>query len=207
MATDNDPHPDPHPNPHPEPGPRPPAPRPPGPPWDGPHPDDPHPWDGPHPGPDPWHPHPFPDPHPWEPHPIWGSPFPYPDGTWGINGTLWHFPTQELAWGWITSQHAVGVTSAPTPAETKELTDKLTALVNGPPYNGDYNAVFTHYAGPDNLVDTTGLTQLLKDAGISDSRIVLHFWVSGVMAQLDTNHDGKLSLAEIQAAIPPQPQP
>jgi hypothetical protein len=24
------------------------------------------------------------------PDPIWGSPFPYHDGTWGINGTLWH---------------------------------------------------------------------------------------------------------------------
>jgi hypothetical protein len=98
---------------------------------------------------------------------------------------------------------AKGATMTPTPAEIQELTDKLTALVNGPPYNGDYNAVFAHYAGPDNLVDKNGLTILLTDAGIGN-RFTRSFWESGIMAQLDTDHDGKLSLDEIKTAMPQQ---
>jgi hypothetical protein len=38
------------------------------------------------------------------PDPIWGSPFPYHDGTWGINGTLWHFQSEQQAWAWIDAQ-------------------------------------------------------------------------------------------------------
>jgi hypothetical protein len=88
----------------------------------------------------------------------------------------------------------------PTPAEIQELTTQLTALVNAPPYNGDYSAAFAHYAGPDGLIDSAGLTQLLTDANIGN-RFTRHFWASGIMEALDTNKDGRLSLAEIQAAI------
>jgi hypothetical protein len=191
---DDDPHPGPHPDPHPDP------------PHPEPHPDPrpSDPWDGPHPHP----PEPRPDDPPWwnpwhrpDPHPVWGSPFPYPDGTWGVVGYEYHFPSEQLAWEWIESQHREKMTMTPTPAEKQELTDKLMALVNGPPYNGDYNAVFAHYAGSDNLIDATGLAQLLTDASVGNW-FTRSRWVSGIMAQLDTDHDGKLSLDEIKAAMP-----
>lgn len=84
----------------------------------------------------------------------------------------------------------------------KELITKVRHLVDLQ-YGGDFNAAFRHYANSnsaDAKVDRSELIQLLDEAGIGNS-LTRGRWATGVMDEVDTDGDDKISASEFSAVI------
>lgn len=84
----------------------------------------------------------------------------------------------------------------------KELVTKVRHLVDLR-HGGDFNSAFRHYANShsaDAKVNRGELIQLLTDAGIGNS-LTRGRWASGVMEEIDTDGDDKISASEFAGAI------
>jgi Ca2+-binding EF-hand superfamily protein len=88
-----------------------------------------------------------------------------------------------------------------TEAQKKELEEKITALV-GSRFGGDYHRAFAHYDDrrKDGTINKDELLELLKDAGIGNW-LTRGGWADGIIAELDTDHDGVISVAEFEAVL------
>ena len=90
---------------------------------------------------------------------------------------------------------------AATEVQRDELRDKVSQLVRGQ-FGGDYHKAFDHYDGDakDGKISKRGLTQLLDDAGLGNW-LTRSAWVSGIIAELDTDGDGSISAAEFEDVL------
>jgi len=87
-----------------------------------------------------------------------------------------------------------------TEAQTRELTDKVTRLIQDR-FGGDYSKAFAHYdSDGDGRIDRGELTRLLEDAGIGNW-LTRGAWVAGVVAALDADKDGTISGPELEAVL------
>lgn len=87
-------------------------------------------------------------------------------------------------------------------AQTQELTEKVTQLVNQR-YGGDWTRAFNHYAtrnGIASLVDKDDLLELLTDAGVGNW-LTRSAWAEGIIEKLDGSHDAKISWEEFQKGL------
>jgi Ca2+-binding EF-hand superfamily protein len=89
----------------------------------------------------------------------------------------------------------------PFEAEEKELQDKVAKLVQAN-FHGDYKAAFDYYADQpcDRKINQAKLVQFLSDANIGNW-ITRGQWAAGIIAELDTDHDGTISWDEFKAAL------
>jgi hypothetical protein len=79
----------------------------------------------------------------------------------------------------------------------KDQVNKLTATK----FENDYKKGFDFYdANKDGNIDKSELTQLLTDAEVGNT-LTRWKWVDGVMNQMDTNKDGKITWTEFDSAI------
>jgi Ca2+-binding EF-hand superfamily protein len=76
------------------------------------------------------------------------------------------------------------------------LRDKVSKLVTDQ-FGGDYHKAFDHYDSDvkDGKISRRELTKFLGDAGVGN-RLTRSAWVSGIIAELDTDKDGSISEAE-----------
>jgi Ca2+-binding EF-hand superfamily protein len=82
----------------------------------------------------------------------------------------------------------------------RELADKVSALV-GARFGGDYRRAFRHYdASGDGKVSQDELKALLADAGVGNV-LTRSAWASGIIAELDTDGDGRISWSEFEAVF------
>jgi hypothetical protein len=87
-----------------------------------------------------------------------------------------------------------------TEAQKRELTDKVTRLIQER-FAGDYGRAFAHYdSNGDGRIDRAELGRLLQDAGIG-SWLTRGAWASGIVAALDADKDSTISAAELQAVL------
>jgi Ca2+-binding EF-hand superfamily protein len=86
-------------------------------------------------------------------------------------------------------------------AQRKELVDKVSRLF-ATRFGGDHRKAFEHYDRnkQDGGITWTDLTRLLADAGIGN-RLTRGAWADGIMAALDADRDGAISLAEFEAVL------
>jgi Ca2+-binding EF-hand superfamily protein len=88
-------------------------------------------------------------------------------------------------------------------ANKQELVRKVSDLVMRK-HGGDYRQAFDHYAakrsGSSGAVDRQELIDLLKDADIGN-RVTHGMWADGIMKELDTDKDGKISWREFESII------
>jgi hypothetical protein len=85
-----------------------------------------------------------------------------------------------------------------TPAQEHELQVKLTALIVDH-YGGDWQKCFDEYS-TGGLASHSQIMSLLAAAGVGNV-FTRPLWSKGIIAELDTNGDGKISMDEIQAKI------
>jgi Ca2+-binding EF-hand superfamily protein len=90
---------------------------------------------------------------------------------------------------------------AATELQRDELLDKVSKLVTDQ-FGGDYHKAFDHYDGDvkDGKISKRGLTDLLGDAGVGNW-LTRSAWVSGIIAELDTDKDGSISAAEFEDVL------
>jgi Ca2+-binding EF-hand superfamily protein len=82
--------------------------------------------------------------------------------------------------------------------QRQELADKVSALVNAR-FGGDYQRAFQHYdANGDGKLARDELKALLADAGVGNV-LTRAAWAGGVIAELDTDGDGRISWSELEA--------
>jgi hypothetical protein len=84
--------------------------------------------------------------------------------------------------------------------EKQELIGKVSALVESQ-YGGDFKAAFDHYANKrtdSGSIDSDELSVLLADAEVGNV-FTRGMWVSGIMAELDTDKDGFITYNELEA--------
>jgi Ca2+-binding EF-hand superfamily protein len=87
-----------------------------------------------------------------------------------------------------------------TEAQKRELTDKVSRLVQDR-FGGDYLKAFAHYdANGDGRIDRAELGRLLEDAGIGNW-VTRGAWADGIIAALDSNKDGTISGPEFEAVL------
>ena len=87
-----------------------------------------------------------------------------------------------------------------TDAQKQELRDKVTGLV-ADRFGGDFTKAFDHYdANRDGRISRDELGALLSDAGIG-SWVTRGAWATGIIDALDSDKDGSISAAELQAAL------
>jgi Ca2+-binding EF-hand superfamily protein len=88
---------------------------------------------------------------------------------------------------------------AATQAQRNELRDKIGKLVRDD-FGGDYHKAFDHYDGEvkDGKISGPELAKLLEDAGVGNW-LTRGAWASGIIAELDTDKDGRISEAEFEA--------
>jgi Ca2+-binding EF-hand superfamily protein len=87
-----------------------------------------------------------------------------------------------------------------TEAQKRELTDKVTRLIQDR-FGGDYHRAFAHYdANGDGRVDRAELGRLLEDAGIGNW-LTRGAWAGGIVAALDADKDGTISGPEFEAVL------
>lgn len=80
-----------------------------------------------------------------------------------------------------------------------ELKTKIAALVRES-YGGDYRTAFAHYDPDQDGIAAEELKQLLEDAEVGNL-FTRSSWVSGIIARVDTNQDGRISWAEFERII------
>jgi Ca2+-binding EF-hand superfamily protein len=84
--------------------------------------------------------------------------------------------------------------------ERRELADKLSALVTAR-FGGDVRRAFQHYdASGDGKVGKDELKALLGDAGVGNA-LTRSAWAGGIIAELDTDGDGRVSWSEFESAF------
>lgn len=86
--------------------------------------------------------------------------------------------------------------------DKKELVQKVSLLIHQR-HGGDFDRAFRHYAGKssnDSTVDSAELKSLLEDANVGNG-FTRGAWVSGIMREVDTNRDGKITAAEFARVI------
>ncbi len=89
---------------------------------------------------------------------------------------------------------------AATEVQKNELRDKVCKLV-GDKFGGDYHKAFEHYDEvKDGKIRRGELAKLLGDAGIGNW-LTRGAWVSGIIAELDTDRDGSISEPEFEAVL------
>ena len=82
----------------------------------------------------------------------------------------------------------------------RELEVKVTALVAAR-FGGDYKAAFDHYdTNGDGFIGQDELKVLLVDAGVGNS-LTRWAWAAGIVAELDTDHDGAIAWSEFSAVF------
>lgn len=88
-----------------------------------------------------------------------------------------------------------------TKAQKDELRDKLIKLVRDR-FGGDYQKAFNYYDGEvkDGKISRKELSGLLSDAGIGNW-LTRGMWASGILTELDTDLDGKISQAELESVL------
>lgn len=80
-----------------------------------------------------------------------------------------------------------------------ELKTKIAALVRDS-YGGDYKRAFAHYDPDQDGIAAEELKQLLEDAEIGNL-FTRSSWVSGIIARVDANQDGRIAWAEFERII------
>ena len=86
----------------------------------------------------------------------------------------------------------------------RELKDKVEALV-AKDFGGDYRHAFDAYdADHDGSISEDELKELLRDAGVGNA-FTRAAWAGGIIAQLDTDDDVRISWAEFEAAFTAAP--
>ncbi len=80
-----------------------------------------------------------------------------------------------------------------------ELKTKIAALVRES-YGGDYRRAFAHYDSDQDGIDAEELKQLLEDADVGNV-FTRGSWVSGIIAKVDANQDGRIAWAEFEQVI------
>jgi Ca2+-binding EF-hand superfamily protein len=84
--------------------------------------------------------------------------------------------------------------------ETKQLEEKVSALVQAQ-FGGDNKKAFEHNdANHDGKVGKDELMTLLHDAGIGNF-LTRSTWAAGVIEQLDTDGDGSISWPEFESVF------
>lgn len=84
-------------------------------------------------------------------------------------------------------------------ANAKEVITKVQALVKAK-FNGDFTAAFNHYdLDKNHKLGRKDLWGLLEDAGIGNV-LTRKVWIDGVLAQLDKDGDGAISIPELALA-------
>ena len=76
---------------------------------------------------------------------------------------------------------------------------KIAALVRES-YGGDYRRAFAHYDSDQDGIDAEELKQLLEDADVGNV-FTRGSWVSGIIAKVDANQDGRIAWAEFEQVI------
>ncbi len=85
-------------------------------------------------------------------------------------------------------------------ASTKEVVQKVQALVTSK-FKGDYVAAFKFYDIDGNAkLGPKDLWTLLSDAEVGNV-LTRRMWIDGIIAQLDKDHDGAVSIAELAVAV------
>lgn len=88
-------------------------------------------------------------------------------------------------------------TPMPTDTQKQELIDKVSAWI-AHRFGGDYSIAFAYYdhtkSGKMNRAD---IGCLLKDSDIGNA-FTRGLWVDAILAELDTDGDGALTLADVQ---------
>jgi Ca2+-binding EF-hand superfamily protein len=99
----------------------------------------------------------------------------------------------------IDLQKLIQLTTA-TPAQIKELQDKLTALA-ADKFGGDVHKLFYAYADQQTKeMNKDELIQLLSDASVGNW-LTRGAWASGIMDAVDTNKDGLISVDELNVIL------
>jgi len=93
-------------------------------------------------------------------------------------------------------------------ADKKELVTKVAALVTAK-FNNSYQAAFDYYDGllektRDGKVNQDSLIRLLKDADVG-SGFTRSLWAKAIIAELDKDHDGSISLNEFHSVFAATP--
>lgn len=93
-------------------------------------------------------------------------------------------------------------------ANKKELVTKVAALVAAK-FNNSYQAAFDYYDGllekaRDGKVNQDSLIRLLKDADVG-SGFTRSLWAKAIIAELDKDHDGAISLEEFHSVFDATP--
>lgn len=85
-------------------------------------------------------------------------------------------------------------------AHAKEVIEKVKTLVKTR-FKGDYMTAFKAYDLDHNgRLGPKDLSLLLKDAGIGNW-LTRGAWVAGIIAELDKDHDGTISIPELTVAV------
>src|SRR5262245_5425818 len=117
-----------------------------------------------------------------------GAPCPHPGALFGI---LWPGICGELPQGSLTTTTARIYLMA-TEAQKRELTDKVTRLIQDQ-FGGDYHKAFAHYdTNGDGRIGRAELGRLLEDAGIGNW-LTRGAWEVGIVAALDADKDSTIS--------------
>jgi Ca2+-binding EF-hand superfamily protein len=90
---------------------------------------------------------------------------------------------------------------AATEVQKNELRDKVSKLVRDK-FGGDYHKAFEHYDDDvkDGKISRRELAKLLGDAGVGNW-LTRGAWVSGIIAELDTDKDGSISESEFEEVL------
>jgi len=84
--------------------------------------------------------------------------------------------------------------------EKQQLEEKVAALVEAR-FGGDYRKAFDHSdSNHDGKVGKDELMALLQDAGIGNF-LTRSTWAAGVIEQLDTDGDGRISWPEFESVF------
>lgn len=88
-----------------------------------------------------------------------------------------------------------------TPAQREELKTKIGDFVSYH-FHGDYAKAFAKYANSRGNVGHADLLSLLGDADVG-SWLTRGAWAKGIIAELDKDSDGEISLAEFEGVLKP----
>jgi hypothetical protein len=98
------------------------------------------------------------------------------------------------------SERGYQVAAATEDKNEAELKKKVGALV-ATRYGGSYRAAFDHYdTDKDDAINGDEMSALLAEAGVGN-KLTRGMWVKGILAKLDTSHDGKISWAEFDSVF------